>query len=111
MNAYDENLLKNAVANFAKKVDKAHEDWGIMQDYTYEGYTQLIEIQTAKRFYKLWWTHLDGTRQSIHSFIDKTTGDIYKPASTQAHAKHARGNVLSASGGAEALSGYSVRYL
>ena len=34
-------------------------------------------------------------RNSIHAFIDKKTGDVFKPASLKAPAKHARFNVLS----------------
>lgn len=55
----------------------------------------------------------DGKKKgSIVCFIDKVTGDIYKPASFQAPAKHARGNVLSAQNGMEGFTaeGY-VNYL
>ena len=49
---------------------------------------------------------------SVHAFIDKNTGDIFKPASWNAPAKHARGNVLSETGGLEALDGLGfIRYL
>jgi hypothetical protein len=32
-------------------------------------------------------------QQSVHAFIDKKTGDIYKPASWNAPAKHVRFNI------------------
>ncbi len=35
-----------------------------------------------------------GGQKSVHAFIDRTTGDVYKPASWQAPAKHIRYNVL-----------------
>ena len=41
---------------------------------------------------------------SMYAFIDKETGEIFKPASWRAPAKGVRGNVLSAHGGKEALS-------
>jgi len=56
----------------------------------------------------------DGSKvhSSIHSFVDKTTGDIFKPASFNAPAKHARGNVNSEQHGMEAISEQGcVKYL
>lgn len=52
-----------------------------------------------------------GQSRSVHSFVDKKTGDILKPASWNAPAKHARGNIFDADHGASALNGYHVRYL
>ena len=42
--------------------------------------------------------------KQIFAFIDKATGDIYKPATYQTPAKHARGNINSDQNGMEALS-------
>lgn len=42
--------------------------------------------------------------RNIIAFIDNQTGDIFKPASFKAPAKHARGNVNSAQNGMEAIS-------
>ncbi len=48
---------------------------------------------------------------SVHSFVEVATGDIFKPASFSAPAKHARGNIYRGNG-AEALTDVgSVRYL
>ena len=56
-----------------------------------------------------------GKARSVHSFINANTGDIYKPASWKAPAKHARGNIFSHRNGGEALAGngdrHEVRYL
>lgn len=64
-----------------------------------------FEVKDGKR-----WRNDGGT--NIKAFIDKKTGDIYKPASWKAPAKHARGNVLSSENGMEAFdeSGF-VKYL
>jgi len=35
----------------------------------------------------------NGVRDSIHAFIDKQTGEVYKPANTKAPAKHVRFNL------------------
>ncbi len=49
---------------------------------------------------------------SVHSFVNKATGEIFKAASYSAPAKHARGNVYSDDHGAHALTDCaSVRYL
>jgi hypothetical protein len=57
--------------------------------------------------------HAGTTRHThIHSFVDLSTGDIFKPASFNAPAKHARGSVMSEQIGAEALTEMgTVRYL
>jgi hypothetical protein len=48
---------------------------------------------------------------SVHSFVEIATGDIFKPATYKAPAKHARGNIYRGNG-AEALTDVgSVRYL
>jgi hypothetical protein len=37
---------------------------------------------------------INGKRDSIHAFIDKKTGEVYKPASIKAPAKGVRFNLL-----------------
>ena len=49
--------------------------------------------------------------RSVHSFVDKKTGDIYKAQTWKAPAKHARGNVFCSRGKDALNSGYLVRYL
>ena len=61
-------------------------------------------VKTGKRYYKIvqqefetwekskyYGQYRDG---SVHAFVDKETGDVYKPASWQAPAKHVRYNLL-----------------
>lgn len=48
---------------------------------------------------------------SVHSFVEIATGDIFKPASFRAPAKHARGNIYRGNG-VEALTDVGgIRYL
>ena len=47
----------------------------------------------GRRYHKIFMT-IDGKRSSIHAFIDKKTGDVYKPASIKAPAKGVRYNTL-----------------
>ncbi len=42
--------------------------------------------------------------ESIVAFVDNKTGDIFKPATYQTPAKHARGNVNSEMSGMEAIN-------
>ena len=55
----------------------------------------------------------DGTvnARSAHTFIDRTTGDVLKPASWQTPAKHARGNVHDASNGLKNMGPHGPAYL
>lgn len=53
------------------------------------------ELNSEGRKYHKIYMCINGRRDSIHAFIDKTTGDVYKPANTKAPAKHVRFNLLS----------------
>ena len=48
---------------------------------------------SGRRYHKVF-MYRDGQRDSIHAFIDKKTGDVFKPASFKAPAKGARYNML-----------------
>lgn len=78
-----------------------------MTEMDYENQKEEITMTQGKRYYKI------SIGNSVHSFIDAKTSDIFKPAGWRVPAKHARGNCLSEVNGAEALdsSGYNVRYL
>lgn len=62
----------------------------------------------GKKFYKVQSQQLKngGTtgQSNLIAFVDKVTGDIYKPASWVAPAKHARGNINSEQNGMEAIT-------
>ena len=60
-----------------------------------------FKIKTGKKFYKIvqmeyseeceYYNRKAGYREgSVHAFVDKKTGQVYKPASWQAPAKHVR---------------------
>ena len=48
---------------------------------------------------------------SAWAFIDKTTGEIFKPASSKIPAKHARGSIMSEDFGLSCLTPYGPKYL
>ena len=56
-----------------------------------DGYSFYIE--SGRKYHKL---IMDtGNSRSVHAFVDKKTGEVYKPASFKAPAKHVRFNLLS----------------
>jgi hypothetical protein len=53
-----------------------------------------LEVDPGRRYVRIW-CKAHGSR-SAWAFVDKTNGDILKPASWRAPAKHARGNIFDA---------------
>lgn len=83
-------------------------------NFTYfDSYTAIAT--EGKKYFKVYRREVKdriGRNESIVAFIDKATGDIYKPATYAAPAKHSRGNVNSPEDGMEAIdpAGF-VKYL
>jgi hypothetical protein len=70
----------------------------------FDNYT--VIATEGKKYFKVYSYEVIGnskTNSEIIAFIDKTTGDIYKPATHAAPAKHVRGNVNSPENGMEAI--------
>ena len=44
-----------------------------------------FEIQTGRKYHKIY-----AKNQGVHAFVNKTTGEVFKPASYKAPAKHVR---------------------
>jgi hypothetical protein len=85
-------------------------------DYTFA--VPNVEIASrGKRFAKLVSTESDpqtGEKRGqtmVHSFVEIATGDIYKPASFKAPAKHARGNITDNAGRASMSPQGHIIYL
>jgi hypothetical protein len=53
----------------------------------------------------------DSNSRSAYGFVELATGDIFKPATWKAPAKHKRGNIFDESGGLDCCGPYSVAYL
>lgn len=64
-----------------------------LQHVAPDGYGYELNSE-GRKYHKIYMT-INGKRDSIHAFIDKKTGDVYKPASTKAPAKGVRYNLLS----------------
>lgn len=50
-----------------------------------------FEIEEGRKYYKI---VMVSNQRSVHAFIDKKTGDVYKPASWKSPAKYVRYNLL-----------------
>jgi len=53
----------------------------------------------------------DTGSSSAHAFIDRTNGDVLKPATYKAPAKHARGNIFDSQNGLGSMGEYGPAYL
>ncbi len=51
------------------------------------------------------------THTGVHSFVEVATGDIFKPASFKAPAKHARGNIYRGNGADSMEAAGNIKYL
>ena len=51
-----------------------------------------FSVESGRKYYKII-MDADGSR-SVHAFVDRKTGEVYKPASFKAPAKHVRFNLL-----------------
>ena len=68
------------------------------QNYTSDWSKQQLEsIKNGRKYYKIMQHEFDTFRDrneyregSVHAFVDKNTGEVYKPASYNAPAKHVR---------------------
>ena len=57
-----------------------------------DGYHYSLD-SSGRKYHKVF-MHIGDRRDSIHAFIDKKTGEVYKPASTKQPAKNVRFNLL-----------------
>ena len=58
------------------------------------GSNYTFALDSSGRKYHKIFMYINNQRDSIHAFIDKKTGDVFKPASIKAPAKGARYNML-----------------
>ena len=74
-------------------------------------YRSVLEVKKGPKYYKIIAKPVTGAGAPVWAFIDKSTGNVLKPASYSAPAKHARGNIYDKSGGLASLSAYGPAYL
>jgi hypothetical protein len=49
-------------------------------------------VEVLRKYYKI--IHVGKWQRSVHAFVDKKTGDLYKPAGWNGPAKHIRFNLV-----------------
>ncbi len=92
----------------------------LLAHFAANGFTFAVPyVETASRrgakYVKLWRgeTHTGSEPRigSIHAFVEIATGDIFKPASTKAPAKHKRGNIYENAGRDSMTAAGHVAYM
>jgi hypothetical protein len=93
------------ISPFIQALENRLNEYKTKMGYTYFDSYSVLATE-GKKFFKVYKAEIkSGTQnqRNLVCFIDKATGDIFKPASFSAPAKHARGNVLSPQNGMEAI--------
>jgi len=70
---------------------------------------KVLVIQPGRRYFKIVESE-NGEHRSVWAFVDKN-GDVLKPASWRAPAKHARGNIFDDNEGMGSIGPYGPAYL
>jgi hypothetical protein len=83
-------LYEHMLDIFVKRSQELVDDH--MRNYSWDEH---LEISKGRRYDRIWCVNHDAERPSkrVWAFIDKTNGDILKPATWKAPAKHSRGNI------------------
>lgn len=71
----------------------------------------VLEIDGGNKYVKIVEVRHGSVGKSVYGFVEKSTGNILKAASWRAPAKHSRGNIYDADGGASACTPWGIKYL
>ena len=89
-----EEILHPIELHYQRSIPEMVLDWTkelvtrLQEDYDSNNYTSdryKFEIQTGRKYHKI-----VAKNQGVHAFVNKTTGEVFKPASYKAPAKHVR---------------------
>lgn len=107
VNALDEHYRLYATKSHRDSVNKDLDSWSVSYHqkcldeiregtYNYRMKFYIVESRKYLRIEHETGVNHDGsvTQKSIHAFIDKNTGEVYKPATWKSPAKHVRYNLL-----------------
>jgi hypothetical protein len=87
--------------------DRLADHWK-KNDYRFAPTPDLI-VQEGNRYWKV--IRKDSSQESVHAFVDTSNGDVLKPATWRAPAKHARGNIFDDDHGAAWIGPHGPNYL
>ena len=80
---YQKNLSESVLDWTEQLVTRLQEDYD--RRYGESNANYKFEIQTGRKYHKIYCKN-----QGVHAFVNKTTGEVFKPASWKAPAKHVR---------------------
>ncbi len=84
--------------------ERAHKLGQVLQEDVNRRYPlsgTVFNIKEGRKYIKI---TADDNQSSVHAFIDRKTGDVYKPASWAKPAKHVRYNLLDDASYAQCLT-------
>ena len=94
--ALEQNFVKESIRRqeffMASSVDREYHEQKIADLKNNIGAYQFT-VDTGRKYHKVMMT-TDGGNRSVHAFVDKKTGEVYKPASIKSPAKGVRFNML-----------------
>lgn len=115
-----EDLKKSMTADIQRNFDKALKAFlkgaqQIIDDHYKRDLPNLkpsiLVTTSGSKYVKVISKAQSGSGTSAWAFIDKTTGDVLKPATWNRPAKHARGNIYDQDNGTRSVSPYGPAYL
>ena len=90
--ALEQDFVKESIRRqeffLASSVNREHHEQNIADLKNNIG-TYQFTVDTGRKYHKIMMT-TDGGNRSVHAFIDKKTGEVYKPASIKSPAKGVR---------------------
>lgn len=94
--ALEQNFVKESIRRqeffMASSVNREYHEQKIADLKNNIGAYQFT-VDTGRKYHKVMMT-TDGGNRSVHAFVDKKTGEVYKPASIKSPAKGVRFNML-----------------
>lgn len=86
-------------------LDRLMNEWNAKSGFERDPSDFYINVDEGSRYIRL------SKGGSVYAFIDKKNGDILKPATYKAPAKHARGNITEDDYGLHCCELWSIKYL
>lgn len=88
----DKETIENRIQSLIDALVKSYEDYCKRQEFEYDpGYIS-FDVVKGTKYYKL--VLNQGTGKSVHCFVHRQTGAVFKPASWNAPAKNVRYNLM-----------------